>query len=651
MCGICARLGIDARSVHGGEVVANPLQLQSLSGENVLTDARPFLLEGFAGTATYRGKPIFNQQQVINQIDSGNTLQASNGVITYTFLDLDKLIGVYNNPNFGFTAGLGLAPYSEAQRVVAREAVKLWDDLIPQSFRETKGLGADIQFANSTDPAQAYAYYPGKQGYKFQSDVFTADPKVNWTNDWLQFDGYGRTTLIHELGHSLGLSHPGNYNFGDDGPDPDSDPDPITYLGDAFYAQDSEQYSIMSYFGPQETGGQPINGALGLIGNPQTPMIHDILTIQAKYGADPTTRVGNTTYFANSNADNKVYDLSANPYPYLAVYDAGGIDTFDFSTANRGVFIDLRPGAFSSATAGAVSLATANRILGEFNAATDAVQGDFPLFTTQAQVDADATFYGTLGASRLLADTGVAGITATSHRNISIAYNTIIENANGGSARDYLSGNDVANILRGNGGNDVLSGLLGDDTLDGGAGIDQVSYASATAGVNVSLTNTGPHTTVEGTDTFISIEGLIGSDFADVLTGDAGANSLAGGTGNDTLIGAAGNDSLNGGVGADVLTGGSGSDIFLFGELGFDDRITDFVSGTDKIDLTLIDANANVAGNQAFAWIGNAAFSNVSGQLRYDNGVLSGDVNGDGRADFTINLTGAPLIIPVDIVL
>jgi serralysin len=330
MCGTCARLGIDAHSIHAGEFTAGPSQLRSISRGDLLTDARPFLLEDFVGIATYRGKPIYDQQQVINQIDSGNTLQASNGVITYTFLDLDKLIGVYNNPNFGFTAGLGLSSYSDAQRVVAREAVRLWDDLIPQSFRETNGLGADIQFANSTDPAQAYAYYPGKQGYKFQSDVFTADPKVNWTNNWLQFDGYGRTTLIHELGHSLGLSHPGDYNFGDDGPDPDLDPDPITYLGDAFYAQDSEQYSIMSYFGPQETGAQPINGALGLIGNPQTPMIHDILTIQSKYGADPTTRAGNTNYFANSNADNRVYDLSANPFPYLAVYDAGGIDTFDF---------------------------------------------------------------------------------------------------------------------------------------------------------------------------------------------------------------------------------------------------------------------------------------------------------------------------------
>jgi serralysin len=140
------------------------------------------------------------------------------------------------------------------------------------------------------------------------------------------------------------------------------------------------------------------------------------------------------------------------------------------------VFIDLRPGAFSSAAAGAVTLAQANSIIAEFNATTDEAQGDFPLYTSQAQVNADADFLGSLGASRVLADTGISGITATSHRNISIAYNTTIENASGGSARDYLVGNEVANVLKGNGGNDVINGLGGNDSLWGGAGADEFRF-------------------------------------------------------------------------------------------------------------------------------------------------------------------------------
>jgi len=517
--------------------------------------AAPFLLEDYAGLATYRGKPIYTQEQVIGQIDAGVEIQGK--TITFTFLDGPTTVGIYNNPQYGFPEPDGYTPLSDAEKAVARDAMSLWDDLIVQDIVESNGAGADIVFANTTTgPAQAWAYYPGV-GVKVYSDVWTADPSVNWTNDWLQYDGYGRTTIVHEAGHALGLSHPGDYNFGDDN-DGDGEPDPITYLGDAFYAQDSEQYTIMSYFGPQETGAQPVNAALFLVGNAQTPLLHDILTIQAKYGADPTTRAGDTSYFANSTAGNAVYDLAANPYPYLSVYDAGGIDTFDFSTANRGVFLDLRPGAFSSAAAGAVTLAQANAILAEFNAATDAAQGDFPLYATQAEVDADANVLASIGASRVGSDTGISGIGATSHRNISIAYNTVIENAAGGSARDYLVGNHVGNVLRGNGGNDVINGLGGDD----------------------------------------------------------------------------------------LLWGGTGADEFRFFDNPGNDAILDFLSGTDRIHLVEMDANAGLEGNQAFAFIGGAAFSGAAGELRsYSAGGsnwIAGDLNGDGIADFTIG-TGSSL--------
>jgi serralysin len=535
----------------------------------LISDVPPFRIDDFAGIVHPNGKPIFNQQQIINQIDSGAMIPGGNDKITFSFMTGNPT-GWYNSPKYqalGVTEKFGFSEMSAAEKAVAREAMILWDDLIAPSIIEIKGKGADITLANTTTgPAQAHAYYPGN-GPKLQSDVWTADPSVNWTNAWLQYDGYGRSTLIHEVGHSLGLSHPGDYNFGDDN-DGDGQPDPITYAGDAFYYQDSEQFTIMSYFGPSATGAQPVNGALFLIGSPQTPLLHDILTIQAKYGADPTTRTGNTNYFSNSNAGNAVYDLAKNPYPYLSVYDAGGEDTFDFSTANRSVFIDLRPGAFSSAAKGAVSLEQANAIITEFNNATDASQGqgDFALYNSQAEVDSDANFLGSLGHNRVLNDTGVSGIFATSHRNISIAYNTIIENANGGSARDYLYGNHVSNKLNGNGGDDVLDGAEGDD----------------------------------------------------------------------------------------IYTGGAGADQFRIGEIGGNDKILDFTTGVDKIRLVDIDANSGVAGNQAFTFIGNAAFSGIAGQLRsYMQGgenYLAGDVNGDGIADFTIN-TGAGAPVVTDILL
>lgn len=518
--------------------------------------ALPFLLEDYIGIATWAGKPIFNQQQVINQIDSGASFKGK--TITFSFFEGPHTIGIYNNPTYGFPEPAGYSPMSEAERQVGREAMVLWDDLINVKIVEKNGNGADIILSNTTTgPAQAWAYYPGT-GVKVLGDVWTADPSVNWTNAWLDYSGYGRTTLVHEIGHSLGLSHPGDYNFSDDN-DGDGFPDPITYEGDAFYAQDTKQYSIMSYFRDQKSGAQAIDVNLGLLNNPQTPLLHDILTIQSKYGADPTTRVTDTVYFANSTAGNAVYDLAQNPFPYLSVYDAGGNDTFDFSTANTGVFIDLRPGAFSSATAGYQTLAQANAATEAFNAVTDEAQGDFPLWTA-AGYNSWLNTVMSIGQNRVFNDTGVSGVTATSHRNISIAYNTIIENANGGSARDYLFGNDVANKLNGNGGNDVLDGHLGNDTYTGGAGADE----------------------------------------------------------------------------------------FRVSQIGGNEKITDFVSGVDKIRLSEIDANTGVAGDQAFTWVGNAAFSNTAGELRaYSQGgqnYVAGDVNGDGVADFTINLGSATAV-------
>ena len=537
-------------------VFATDQQWNGVSAALAAEDALPFRLEDFTGIATWAGKPIYNHDQVIHQLDSGNRIEGK--TITFGFLDGPTTIGLYNNPNYGFPQPEGYSPMSEAEKAVARQAMTLWDDLVSVKIVETNGNGADIMLANTTTgSAQAATYYPGN-GPKFQGDIWSADPTENWTNAWLSYGGYGRTTLVHEIGHSLGLSHPGDYNFSDDN-NGDGIPDPITYEADAFYAQDTNQYSIMSYFRDQKSGGQAVDVSLGLLQNPQTPMIHDILTIQSIYGADPNTRSGDTVYFANSTAGNGVYDLAQNPFPYLAVYDAGGNDTFDFSTANAGVFIDLRPGSFSSATRGFLPLAEANAATEAFNAVTDDAQGDFPLWTASGY-NSWVNTVASIGASRVLNDTGVSGVTATSHRNVSIAYNTVIENAIGGSQKDYLVGNDVANKLSGNGGNDVLSGLGGDDILTGGAGLDE----------------------------------------------------------------------------------------FRFTGVGGNDKITDFVSGSDKIRLTEIDANTGTSGDQAFTFIGNAAFSGAAGQLRtYTQGsdhYVAGDVNGDGAADFTINVGSANVV-------
>ncbi|WP_341631078.1 M10 family metallopeptidase C-terminal domain-containing protein [Sphingomonas agri] len=427
------------------------------------TEPVQFSLDPYVG-GTWKGKPILpltGTNSVTSHIDTGLSIHASNGVITYTFLDKDHLTGLYNNPNVGFTAQYGLSVFTPEQETAARNAIQLWDDLIPQTFKETSGMGADIMFANSLDPAQAYSYYPGKQGWKFQSDVFVNDPSVdNVTNKWFDFGGYGNTTLIHELGHTLGLSHPGAYNFG-----PGFS---ATYANGAEYAQDSMQYSIMSYWSGSNTAQITRDWLSQQANYPQTPMLHDIYVIQEKYGADPTTRATDTTYGFNSNAGNAVYDFSHNPYPNLSIYDAGGTDTIDLSGFTAGQFLDLHPGSFSSVGAAVPSLA-------DVNAARAALGHELGLTLqpyTQTTLNAAKSAYLPVISSNVAFDTGVTGVAATEFSNLSIAYNTIIENGIGGSARDVLWGNDVANVLKGMGGDDVIRGFGGNDTLWGGDGND-----------------------------------------------------------------------------------------------------------------------------------------------------------------------------------
>ena len=539
--------GGDGHIVRGGPDMMAP-EIGQIEYRTVDGAARAdYSLDPYAG-GTFRNKEIADLDRVVDQIDSGASQDVSDGVITFAFFDHPTSLGLNNNPSFG--EGKGYTPFNEAQRAEARESVELWDDLIAADIVEVEpGPGAsswgkneaDIWLANtSTGPAQAWAYFPGygNQYTRVAGDVWTADPEYNWTNNWLDYGGYGATTLVHELGHSLGLSHPGQYNGSG----------ATTYVDQAEYAQDSEQYTIMSYWDESETSNQPflygiVDWSTGFYNNPQTPLVHDILTIQAKYGADPTTRVGDTVYGWNSTAGNEVYDFSVNLFPYLSIYDAGGNDTIDMSGANASVFINLEPGSFSSGASEVPDESVINQRLAELDEVyTTANIGPVSDGTQERWMDLTTSAH----APYIAYEYGYEGVGVTSHDNLSIAYGTIIENAIGSTMRDVLWGNEVSNKLEGLGGDDVL----------------------------------------------------------------------------------------NGRAGADMLIGGEGADTFEFSDMDAIDTIADFESGVDAIDVSQL-------GFTSFSDSG--AFSGTAGELIYANGMIMGDVDGDGEADFAIDVQGDPV--------
>lgn len=179
------------------------------------------------------------------------------------------------------------------------------------------------------------------------------------------------------------------------------------------------------------------------------------------------------------------------------------------------------------------------------------------------------------------------------------------DNVSGGTGNDSILGGEGRNVLWGMEGNDWIQGGGDVDRLFGGAGRDT----------------------------------LLGGGGNDVLEGGDGADLLNGGAGRDVLSGGAGNDVLVGDLGADTLTGGAGADVFVFGSAlasgmgAARDVITDFQSGVDRIDLSGL--GTAFVGTGGLAGGGRASFF-------FDTGrdLLIGDQNGDGVADWSIELRG-----------
>jgi Ca2+-binding RTX toxin-like protein len=223
-----------------------------------------------------------------------------------------------------------------------------------------------------------------------------------------------------------------------------------------------------------------------------------------------------------------------------------------------------------------------------------------------------------------------------------------------GNDKDYNNVYDE-NYLYLLGGNDAITGVNASFVfMYGGAGKDDIVYAAS--GVATLYGGKGSDDLDNGTGAAVCyLYGGAGGDRLDTdrstgdsfLYGGSGSDGFWGGAGNETMYGGSGGDDITGRLGADHLYGGGGRDFFVYesaldslrGE-GNRDTIHQFKHG-DVIDLQGIDANSTKRGAQAFVFIRKEGFHGEAGELRFKKGLLQGDTNGDGVADFEVHVTGA----------
>lgn len=448
------------------------------------------------------GKPFFTIEQIIQQLTRSGTAwngvganpvpRAGLGTITFAFFETADQ--VYSSERSEFQ------PLSPAQRDAVRDAFAIWGEFINVHFVEGLAANADINIGNldtSDDYYSAYASYPDRS--PVGGDIWI---NINaGSNQDIGLGEPGFRTLMHEMGHALGISHPGDYN---------AEPGvTLTYAANAEYYQDSLQYTIMSYFPSSSTGAVRTGFAA-------TPLADDIAAIQSIYGANMTTRTGDTTYGFHSNAGRDAFDFTRNHDPVVAIWDAGGHDTLDFSGWSNDAKIDLTPGG----------------------------QSDGGGQTT----------------------------------NVQIAYGAWIEDAIGGPGNDVLGGNAVSNYLTGGGGNDSLNGGAGGDRVEGDAGADIFVFTAVEDSIGYAMRSDGKKSLPDVVIDFTSGIDKIDLSAIDAVTG--GANDAFAFIGTGAFTHHAGElryDIVNGWIHIYGDTNGDGSADLQILASGTQILVTDFV--------------------------------------------------------------------------
>ncbi len=483
------------------------------------------------------------------------------------------------------------------------------------------------------DGAGAFAYMPGSTASaNAAGDVWLNSTSVSTTS--LPSGSYDAFAILHEIGHALGLAHPGEYDA--------ASGVPITYGNDAQFIQDSHQYTVMSYFDESNT-------TRSYNSYPDTLMLYDIFALQQLYGANMTVRAGNTTYGFNSNAG-AVFNFAINSDPVLSIWDAGGTDTLNVSGFSQQQVIDLRAGAFSSI--GGLTRNVSIAFGAVIENATGGSGADWLIGNSEINVlngnagpdtmlggNGDDT-YIVDNAGDMIDETGSNGVDRI---NSLISYS--LASTRGaveylvlaGSANLTATGNALDNLLIGNSGINVLNGNAGADTMRGGNGDD--TYIVDNGGDIVDETGSTGVDRINSLVSFSLADTVHVKGPVEYLVLGGGANINATGNGlNNLLVGNLGDNVLDGGIGADTMRGANGHDTYIVDNAG--DVVDETGSyGFDRIhsvfSFSLADT-AHVRG--AFEYLAVQGSANINASGNALNNVLVGNLginvlNGNTGAD------------------